>query len=113
MIERFEFTKRKVITDAHDSDIHCITVLPFNQHNIMFATGAVQQIKFWDSTGICTIVIHDAHIGPIYSITAFLTADQIVRETFRRNEQQSLVDNGMILTGGKDKSLKLWVIKRN
>lgn len=74
--EVFEFSKHTIIVEAHDTDIHCAVALPFG-HNlgVNFATGAVQSIKLWRSE-LCIYAILTAHTSPIYSITAFLTADQ-------------------------------------
>ena len=104
--------------------------LPFQSSlGVNFATGAKNEIKLWNGRQ-CIHIIHNAHQSQIYSIKSFLTAEQSVnvqagnnvlvdangaaqiefdrygRDINQRNE------NIMILTGGKDKSLKLWRLKR-
>lgn len=77
---KLDFTKVTVIEDAHDSDIWCIAALPFSSNlGVNYATGAVCSVKLWHNM-TCIYFIQSAHKTQIYSITAFLTADQQIQD---------------------------------
>jgi hypothetical protein len=39
-----------MIENAHDTEIHCVTALPFlNNLGVNYATGAMKEIKLWRS----------------------------------------------------------------
>jgi WD40 repeat protein len=80
--------------NAHSSQINCITAL--NDESQMYATGAIKDIKVWRLFD-CVHVIPNAHTNAILSLKTFRVMNQLERKF----EQ-------VLVSGSKDKQLKIW-----
>eukprot|EP00347_Sterkiella_histriomuscorum_P004373 403360704 len=92
MITQYSYIKNNTIVNAHSSQINCLSKVS----DELFATGATKEVKIWKFYE-CVHIIPNAHSNQILSIKSFMIMNS-----------QSRVLEPFLVTGSKDKQLKLW-----